>query len=77
MTASGEIYNYLSSINARFISINCIILKNLLSSFIDTTFKVKHLMIGHVLEGGLLIYIYFFPATLMDPMAFCCLCSYY
>ena len=27
-------------------------------SFVDTTFQVKHLMIGHVLDGGLFIYIF-------------------
>ena len=47
-------------------------------SFIDKTFQVKHLMTGHLLDGGCLyrstvVVVFFFnPATLMGPMSFCC-----
>ena len=38
--------------------------------FIDTTFQVKHLMIGHVLDEGLFIYIdinsFFFLSSNID-----------
>ena len=54
-------------------------------SFIDMTFKVKHLMLGHVLDGACLrrltvvcflifyfIYKKYFPTTLTASMACCC-----